>query len=289
MPVTNYGINKSILTSFWLFKNRTLISFSFLWNPIPISEIMTKHLLLILALLICNLFCHTDMASGVINDSILPKFNEQAYILIVDTTISDQICPLKGKVISHFGYRGRHKHTGTDIKLQKGDTVRAALCGKVTKASSYFGYGNLVTIKHLNNIETYYSHLSKCLVSEGDSVRTGDIVGLGGRTGRASTNHLHFEVRVNKKPQNAENYFDFSSNTIKKSLLSKAPELLDRNIKSDDKITGKKIATDGFVIIHQGDTLYDLARRNGTTVKNLMELNDLQGSKLKIGQKLKIQ
>lgn len=247
---------------------------------------MTKHLLLILALLICNLFCHTDTASGVIKDSILPQFNEQAYILIVDTTTSEQICPIKGKVISHFGYRGRHKHTGTDIKLQKGDTVRAALCGKVTKASSYFGYGNLVTIKHLNSIETYYSHLSKCLVNAGDSVKTGDIIGLGGRTGRASTNHLHFEVRVKNKPQNAENYFDFSNNTTKKSLLSKAPELLVKNIKRDEKITGVKIATDGFVIIHKGDTLYDLAKRNGTTVNNLMEINDLQGSKLKIGQKI---
>lgn len=229
------------------------------------------------------------MASGVINDSILPQFNEQAYILIVDTTTSDQVCPIKGKVISHFGYRGRQKHTGTDIKLQKGDTVRAALCGKVTKASSYFGYGNLVTIKHLNNIETYYSHLSKCLVSAGDSVKTGDIVGLGGRTGRASTNHLHFEVRVKNKPQNAENYFDFSNNIVKKSLLSKAPELLVKNIKSDNKNIVETTAIDGFVVIHKGDTLYDLARRNGTTVKNLMELNNLQGSKLKIGQKLKLQ
>jgi len=135
----------------------------------------------------------------------------------------EQICPIKGKVISGFGYRDNRNHTGSDIKLQNGDTVKAAFCGRVTMASSYSGYGNLVILKHANNIITYYAHLSKCLVEVGDSVVAGDFVGLGGRTGRASTDHLHFEVRYNNIPRNPEDFFDFVSGTVRIPFLAYSP------------------------------------------------------------------
>jgi len=217
--------------------------------------------------------------------------NEQKITLIAHSALFGQFSPVKGKVISHFGYRGRHMHTGTDIKLQKGDTVRAALSGLVTKAASYFGYGNLVIMKHANGIETYYSHLSKCLVHAGDSVVVAEVIGLGGHTGRATTNHLHFEVRLNHVPKNPENYFDFNNYTNKESVLAYAPVI---NIKSDssaDVFIKSEQSTDinaanDFVIIQRGDTLYALAKRYGTTVKQLQKLNQMQGSNLKIGKKL---
>jgi hypothetical protein len=233
--------------------------------------------------------------------------------LTVQAIPSDQISPIQGKVISPFGYRGGRRHTGADIKLHKGDTVRVACCGVVTMAQYYYGYGNLVIVKHDNRMETYYSHLDKCLVHTGDTISTGKPVGLGGRTGRATTDHLHFEVRRNKKSLDPEKYFDFCNGCVRKALLpgidiTEEEDLADASEPSTSKVTGTRVdqidpkavatptdahvpdaqTTTDYVIIQKGDTLYSLAKRHGTTVQQLQELNQLEGTLLKIGQKLKI-
>ncbi len=242
-----------------------------------------------------------------------PDISKQIISIKTDTVLSGFFAPIQGNVISHFGYRGRHLHAGTDIKLQHGDTVRAAFDGLVTKACSYSGYGNLVILKHPNNIETYYSHLSKCIVQNGDSVKAGQVVGLGGRTGRATTNHLHFEVRFNHIAKNPEKYFDFKNCTVKDAMKDKlvAYSLV---VKSEKPATANSsldvlpIAAEATsnladvsssqsdaapqvedcIVIRKGDTLYSLSRRYGTTVKQLQELNGLQNSNLRIGLKLKL-
>lgn len=227
---------------------------------------------------------------------------ESAVSLIIDSTKYMHCCPVMGKVISPFGKRGGRKHTGADVKLQKGDTVRAALSGVVTKASSYFGYGNLVIIKHPEKYETYYSHLSKCLVEPGDSVYAGYPVGLGGRTGRATTNHLHFEVRKNGTPQNPEKYFNFSCSEIKKPIIASPAELFFRTdifskkeektkqSQNSDAETAKESFDENIteITVVKGDTLYALARQHGTSIQQLKELNNLKSSSLKIGMKLKV-
>ena len=76
--------------------------------------------------------------------------------------------PCTGKVISPFGPRSGRMHTGTDIKMNKGDTIYASFHGEVTRACYYYGYGNMVAIDHGNNIATSYSHLSIILVSRGE-------------------------------------------------------------------------------------------------------------------------
>jgi len=202
----------------------------------------------------------------------------------------EQISPVKGRVISAFGYRDKKKHTGSDIKLQNGDTVKAAFCGRVTKASSYSGYGNLVILKHANNIITYYAHLSKCLVEVGDSVVAGEVVGLGGRTGRASTDHLHFEVRYDNIPRNPEQFFDFATGTVRIPFLAYSPAKESKMEKTEKDLKEKEKSTnfEKIVTIKPGDTLYALARRHNTTVKQLQELNDLEEPILKPGMKLKV-
>lgn len=254
--------------------------------------------------LIINLFLFTFItAEGATLDTLSISPERNSIFLRVDTSICKQICPVIGKVISPFGYRGRHRHTGADIKLHRGDTVVSTLNGTVTMSCRYYGYGNLIIIKHDEGVETYYSHLSKCLVEKGDTVIAGQAVGLGGRTGRASTDHLHFEVRKNKKPLNPESFFNFSCNSIKKPLLGKATELFfgsekkvetkEQKLKDElaDNVINSGSTSDNSVeviTVQKGDTLYALAKRHGTTIKQLQELNGLKGSALKIGLKLKI-
>lgn len=208
----------------------------------------------------------------------------------VQVSAYEQISPVKGKVISAFGIRDNRKHTGSDIKLQKGDTVKAAFCGRVTKASSYSGYGNLVVLKHTNNMITYYAHLSKCLVEVGDSVVAGDVVGLGGRTGRASTDHLHFEIRYDNIPRNPEQFFDFTSGSVRIPFMAYSPAKEFKKEKVETNSKGKEKTTnfENVVTIEPGDTLYALARRHNTTVKKIQELNNLEESSLRPGMKLKV-
>ena len=100
-----------------------------------------------------------------------------------------------GKVISGYGTRGGH--SGDDIKTCARDTIRAAFDGVVRMAKPYGAYGNVIVIRHPNGLETVYSHNVKNLVKSGDAVKAGKAIALTGRTGRATTEHLHFETRIN--------------------------------------------------------------------------------------------
>jgi len=154
--------------------------------------------------------------------------------------------------------------------------------------------------------------LSKCLVQNGDSVKAGQVVGLGGRTGRATTDHLHFEIRFNHIAQNAEKYFDFKNCQVKDAMKDKlvtyslviksqmpeladaAPIQLSNKAETPDNLeaapsenTVSPLVGDA-VIIRKGDTLYSLSKRFGTTVNQLQELNQMENSNLRIGLKLKV-
>ncbi|MDD5324574.1 MAG: M23 family metallopeptidase [Polaromonas sp.] len=88
-------------------------------------------------------------------------------------------------------------HTGTDFAAAMGTPARTVGDGVVEFAGVQNGYGNVVFIKHGNNRETVYAHLSKILVQRGQTVSQGQTIGLVGMTGWATGPHLHFEVRVN--------------------------------------------------------------------------------------------
>ena len=132
--------------------------------------------------------------------------------------------PLPGaKVISPFGGKRRH-HSGTDIKTKANDNIYAAFDGEVTFSADYHGYGKLIRIQHPNGLETYYSHNSKNLVKVGDHVKAGQLIALTGRTGRATTEHLHFETRVKGKAVNSNKYFDHVNHTIRMSAFKKTKD-----------------------------------------------------------------
>lgn len=128
--------------------------------------------------------------------------------------------PLPGAhVISPFG-GARKNHVGTDLKTRPGDKIRAVFDGVVRFSGSYSAYGNMIVIRHSNGIETCYSHNAENLVHSGQSVRAGDVIGTVGRTGRATTEHVHFETRVNGVPFNSEYIFNHTINQLRTDLLT---------------------------------------------------------------------
>ena len=128
-------------------------------------------------------------------------------------------CPLDdGKVISPFGGK-RPNHKGTDIKTKAKDKVKAAFRGVVTFSGQMRGYGNVVFVSHPNGLETRYAHNVKNLAKQGDKVKPGDVLALEGRTGNATTEHVHFETRIGGQPFDSELIFDHKRNQLRKVKL----------------------------------------------------------------------
>jgi murein DD-endopeptidase MepM/ murein hydrolase activator NlpD len=108
--------------------------------------------------------------------------------------------PTPGGVSSPFGRRGGRMHTGIDIDGAVGNPVVAAEAGRVIMAGWYAGYGKVVDIAHGGGVVTRYAHLSAILVSEGQYVERGQLIGRLGSTGHTTGPNLHFEVRINGTP-----------------------------------------------------------------------------------------
>ncbi len=124
--------------------------------------------------------------------------------------------PIAGPITSPFGYRThpifktRIFHSGIDIGGVNGGAIRASNAGKVIYSGWYGGYGKVVILDHgLYNgkaTTTLYGHMSNYIVSAGEKVKKGQVIGYEGSTGYSTGPHCHFEVRVNGKPQNPLNY-----------------------------------------------------------------------------------
>lgn len=109
--------------------------------------------------------------------------------------------PLRyGVVSSEYGRRWGKRHKGIDIAADEGDKVYAAAPGEVLYSSSSLkGYGNVVILRHDNEMTTLYAHNSKLLVKKGQRVRTGQLIAHVGSTGRSTGPHVHFEIRKKSK------------------------------------------------------------------------------------------
>lgn len=192
----------------------------------------------------------------------------------------DHAMPILGHVTSPFGMRhGRH-HYGTDIKLQTGDTVMSAFAGKVRISRYHRDFGHVVVVRHPNGLETLYGHLSKRLVDVGDDVEAGDVLGLGGSTGRSTGSHLHFETRYLGHPINPEQIFDLAAGTLHCDTYSVTP-------RSFQIPAGNRA---GHYRVRKGDTLYAISRRTGIAVNRLCKINRISASStLRVGQTLRLQ
>lgn len=123
----------------------------------------------------------------------------------------------EAKVISPYG--GKRRHSGVDLKTKANDEIVAAFDGEVVASGPYYGYGNCIRIKHAYGLETLYSHQSKNFVKKGDKVKAGQVIGLTGRTGRASTEHLHFEMSFGGRRLDPAIVFDHSNHKLKAATL----------------------------------------------------------------------
>ena len=144
--------------------------------------------------------------------------------------------------------------------------------------------GKYVVIRHPNGLETLYGHLSKQLVSENQSVEAGDVIGLGGNTGRSTGSHLHFETRLLGQAINPEYLFDFTNQDVvtDKYVYYKSRKYNARNKSAGNRYidnTPDEVFTQGQVVyykIKRGDTLGRIARKHHTTVSNLCRLNNIK-------------
>jgi len=205
---------------------------------------------------------------------------DTARIILVDSALKRYyVHPFKNCVTSNFGQRKWLWHYGVDIRLSKGDTVRAAFDGivRVTEFDRH-GYGKAVVIRHASGLETIYGHLSRQMVGLNQKVRAGDVIGFGGNTGRSTGSHLHFEMRFYGEPFDPNLVIDFDKYELKNDtlVLSKADFAYLTDIRKAQ-----------WHVIRKGETLGHIALWYHTTVKSLCALNHITGTTLlSTGRKL---
>ena len=191
--------------------------------------------------------------------------------------------PAPGYVTSQYGWRRYRMHKGTDIKVQIGDSIRSAWDGQVRIVGwDPRGYGYFVVVRHDNGLETVYGHMSRPLVDEYERVSAGYVLGLGGNTGRSTGSHLHFEIRYLGEAINPENFINFTSGELK----NKEEYVI--GVKAMKQARAEQAAMK-YHKVRSGDTLSGIAKKYGTTVKKLCQLNKIKETKiLQIGQKIRV-
>jgi murein DD-endopeptidase MepM/ murein hydrolase activator NlpD len=252
---------------------------------------------------------------------IVPSEKKDTTLIIFDNSPDNNFYfPIQGKLLSPFGYRGHHFHTGVDIRLKHNDSVYSAMSGKIRIAHRFRGYGNCVVVRHYNGLETVYAHLNQICVKVDDEIKAGDLLGLGGRTGHATADHLHFEIRFLEQPINPLAFMDFDNYNLKTDTLvitantftslstppnkpynrkhkkgkSKQSTTITKNdtskinskkktlISKDDPPTSEEKSSNNhkYYIIKSGDNLYSIAQKNQTTVDKLRQLNGFSKKKI---------
>lgn len=196
----------------------------------------------------------------------------------------DHALPCAGHVTSPFGPRKGRMHYGVDLKLRTGDPVQVAFGGVVRISKYNSTFGHVVVVRHHNGLETLYAHLSKRLVAHGDQVTAGEVIGLGGNTGRSYGSHLHFEVRFMDQPIDPASVFDLENGSLLSGTLDIHPGVFEQLAAYRAELAARRYHT-----VRSGDTLSAIARRHGTNVQALCRLNGLrQTSILRVGQRVRV-
>ena len=234
---------------------------------------------------------------GVIDSAIIPAAKLYDYVWddlqvnpykrrvidMPDTALIDfsNYChPNRNAVTSEFGFRrGWQFHYGIDTRLKTGDSICSSFGGMVRIVQRGRAYGNYVVIRHFNGFETVYGHLSKTFVKVNQVVRAGEIIALGGNTGRSTGPHLHYEIRYLGQPISPRDLIDFENYTAKYRIV---------DLCADYFAYAKELEPVRYYTVRRGDTLSGISGKTGVSVDKLCQLNNIKRTTiLRIGQRLR--
>ena len=234
---------------------------------------------------------------GIIDSSLIPAAELYQYVWdnqtvnpyqrrvidMPDTVVIDfmEFCPPnRNEVTSDFGFRrGWRFHYGIDTRLKTGDPICSSFDGMVRIVQRGRAYGNYIVIRHFNGLETVYAHLSKPLVGVNQIVRAGDIIGLGGNTGRSTGPHLHYEIRYLGQPISPRDLIDFENHaTVYRKI----------DLNAEHFAYARELEEVRYYTVRKGDTLSGISSRLGVSVDKICQLNSIKRSSvLRIGQRLR--
>lgn len=197
--------------------------------------------------------------------------------------------PHPGAITSPYGPRKARYHYGTDLRVAVGDSIRAAWDGVVRIVGwDPRGYGRFVVIRHDNGLETVYGHLSMALFDENERIFAGEVLGLGGNTGRSTGPHLHWEIRYLGNAFNPTRVVDFEHNCLRASLQD-GHYTLSQKATWPELAEMKAMKAAKYHTIKNGETLSSIAKKYGTSIKALCRLNNItQNTIIRAGKKIRV-
>jgi murein DD-endopeptidase MepM/ murein hydrolase activator NlpD len=211
------------------------------------------------------------------------KFEDTVSISLYDTELNQYwASPLKStRITSQFGFRRLRWHYGIDIGLTTGDSIYSAFDGIVRlREFERAGYGHYLVLRHANGLETLYGHLSRPLVQVGQEVKAGELIGLGGSTGRSTGPHLHFEVRYMGNAIDPNLIYDFNTGILLKKDFEINPAIFEY-LSEVRKVIYHRVRS--------GESLSVISKRYGISIDAIARLNGItRNSVLRVGQQLRI-
>lgn len=189
--------------------------------------------------------------------------------------------PHHNVITSRFGFRRWKFHYGIDLRLAVGDSIRCAFDGRVRIARRGKAYGNYVVVRHYNGLETTYAHLSKILVKVNDEIKSGELVGWGGNTGRSTGPHLHYEIRYLGQAIDPMQIVNFETGTpYTDAFLLTAGHFA--YVKELEQVR--------YWVVRSGDSLWSISQKTGASISYLCEANRISRSGiLRLGQRIRYQ
>lgn len=234
-------------------------------------------------------YTSSQFASGTARDTRVPALGSAEERALASINTKQVLCRPGDKVCitSPYGVRrGSRIHKGIDVRAPLGSPIMAFRSGVVTKAQYSRTYGYLVEILQDDGLVARYAHMSQILTRKGARVTAGLRIGRVGSTGRSTGPHLHFELLRDNRQTNPMAYLHTLDYVVKqgneqdaaaaRAALSKSgPHRKGKAVKkvSRKKSSGKVNRTAMTHTVRSGDTLYDLARDYGTTVKDIQAAN----------------
>ncbi|MBB3698671.1 peptidoglycan DD-metalloendopeptidase family protein [Flammeovirga yaeyamensis] len=186
------------------------------------------------------------------------------------------------RVTSKYGFRRWRFHHGVDVKVAIGDSIRSMFDGVVRIAKyNRRGYGYYVMVRHKNGLESLYGHMSRYIVKPGQEVKAGEVIGLGGNTGRSTGPHLHFEIRYQGYGFNPSDMVDFAEHKIE------IPSDFDLTAKNYELLIESKKSV--YHRIRPGDSLWKISRKYGTSITKICRLNGMsKRTTLRVGRTIRV-